>query len=61
MAPKDTIDLLKSLGNQIDPLTILPNLIFPSNSDYDIEVKIRFYIDVIIHYFPIYKLNSFYS
>lgn len=38
MAPKETIELLKKMGNRIDSAKILPYLIFPYNSENDSEV-----------------------
>ncbi len=38
LAPKETIDLLKKFGRQIEPLSVLPYLIFPCNLENNIEV-----------------------
>lgn len=40
LAPKDTVLILKKLGHKIEPLSVLPYLIFPSNVLTDNEVII---------------------
>lgn len=40
LAPKDTVLILKKLGHKIEPLSVLPYLIFPSNVLTDNEVFI---------------------
>lgn len=48
LEPKDTIDVLKKLGRNLEPIAVLPSLIFPYHNDVQAIEVIR-YLEYCIH------------
>lgn len=38
LEPKDTIDVLKKLGRNLEPIAVLPSLIFPYHNDVQVSM-----------------------
>lgn len=50
LAPKDTVDVLTKLGRNLEPLAVLPSLIFPYDNENQVSTYLLFHISVSLYW-----------